>query len=129
MKAIVATYCKVVLKEMKHISTLPTLYKHSINANPCHHYCDYFRGEQESIREPEAMEDRLRGGPAGQPEGDPAQVRSAPTSFPKVLSKQTIVLSRVPFGDSLELEGLQLHSDIISVLLNYHQNVLSQIIL
>lgn len=83
VKAIAATYCKVVLKEMKHISTLPIVYKHLINANPCHHYCDYFRGEQESIQGPEAMENRLRGGSCRPTWGRPSTGEVSPHLLPK----------------------------------------------
>lgn len=65
----------------------------------------------------------------GQSERDGASVRSGPPSQ-RVIGKRTaVVLNRTSSGDSSELEFLQLHSNIISVLLNYRQNVLSQITL
>lgn len=74
------------MNEMTHRSKVTALSELLINADPCHHYSDDFRGKRAAPGGLRQWRNEIKGGPAGQSARDRAEVRSGPPSQ-RVVSK------------------------------------------
>lgn len=84
---VTATYWRgVVLNEMTHRSKATALPELLINADPCHHYPDDFRGKRAAPGGLRQWRNEIKEGPAGQSARDRAEVRSGPP-YQRVVSK------------------------------------------